>query len=328
MKTTTASPLREELRLKPGVNRVQTLSSRVLGLISACKTLVYESTLVLISIFPTRISYRMACALGRIRYRRQQQGRVRLSRAMQTRLAATPQEAEKWIRRYFELKSWEEVETWHWRRTQARHFDRLIEFEGLENLDNALAGGKGAVLCWGHFRGVFALMLGLAGRGYRLNAIRRKPLASQNRIGRWFNEQTTLMRQGAFRYLWVEPDNLKVAVETARALRRNEVVLVLLDGRFLAQSVDVKLLGQTVAIPSGPILIAQKTGSPLLNLSVHFEDYGRPHHVAAIGPPFYPASDVAASVQTCVSKLEEAIIREPASWIWYEDRTAWDGHQK
>jgi len=170
--------------------------------------------------------------------------------------------------------------------------------------------------------------LALAARGYKLNTIRRKPLGLQNRIGRWFNAQTTLIGHGACRFLWMEPENLRVAVEAGKALRRNEVVLVLLDGRFAAQSADVRFLGRRVAIPSGPILIARTTGTPLLDVSLRLEEGGVPHHVARIGRAFYPTSDVTASVQYCVSKLEEAIIEEPASWTWLEDRAIWDGHQR
>ncbi len=232
------------------------------------------------------------------------------------------------MRKYFELKSWDEVETWHSRRAGPGKIDTLIEYQGLENLDGALAAGKGAVLCAGHVRGLFVLMLGLAARGYKLNAIRRKPLGLQNRIGRWFNEQTTLVRHGACNFLWMEPNNLKAATRAGAALRNNEVLLVLIDGRFPAQSVDVKLLGRTVQIPSGPFIIAQTTGTPLLNLSLHFEERGHLHHVAKIGRPFYSSSDVAAAVQHCVSMLEEDIVSGPANWTWFEERAVWDGHQK
>lgn len=319
---------REEPDLKPEAHAVSTSSARFLRFVSAGKTLGYQSVLFLVSLFPTHLAYGMACALGRIRYRRQRDARLCLALAMQTGLGAGPREAMKQVRKYFELKSWDEVETCHCWRARASKIDKLIEFQGLQNLDRALAAGKGAILCTGHFRGLFVLMLALANRGYKLNAIRRKPLGLQNKIGRWFNAHTTLMHHRVCRFLWMAADNLRVAVEAGKALKRNEVVLVLLDSRFAAQSVEARLLGRTVAIPSGPILIARKTGTPLLDLSLHLENHGRPHHVVRIGRAFYPGSDIAASVQHCVSKLEEAIVQEPASWTWLEDRTTWDGHQR
>ncbi len=304
------------------------ISAKLLQFFSAGKTLVYQSALYLVSLLTAPLAYRVACALGRFRCRQQRDAQLRLAQAMQTGLAVSPRTAAEQVRKYFELKSWEEVETWRCRRAGVSEIQKMIEFQGLENLDDALAAGKGAMLCTGHFRGLFVLMLALAHRGYKLNAIRRKPLGLQNRVGRWFNSQTTLIDQGACQFLWMEPDNLRVAVEAGKALRRNEVVLVLLDSRFAAQSVETKLLGRSMAIPSGPVLIARTTGTPLLNLSLHLEENGHLHHVAKIGRAFYPTSDLAGSVQHCVSKLEEAIVQEPASWTWLEDRATWDGHQR
>ena len=300
----------------------------LIDLLIALKTLVYQSLVLVVSLLPTRLAYRMACVLGRIRYRRQKEARYHLARAMQSGLNASPQETEQFVRKYFELKSWEEVETWHCLSGQPGKIKKLIEFHGLENLDQALAAGRGAVLCTGHFRGLFILMLGLAARGYKLNAIRRQPLGLQNRIGRWFSAQTTLIRHEVCKFLWMHPGNLKVAIHAAAALRNNEILLVLIDGRFAAQSVDVKLLRRTLSISSGPIVIAQTTGAPLLNLSLRMEEQGHLRHVATIGPAFHPAPNVAASVQHCVSMLEEAIVSEPASWTWFEERAVWDDHQK
>jgi len=328
VKTATAGVSYAGLTSKVDANSLTSSGKRRPSVLSAIKTLIYQSLLFAVALLPTPLAYRLACIIGQTRYRRRGDASRRLARAMQSRLSVSSRESEEWTRRYFELEAWDEVETWHCRRAGRSKIRQLLEFEGIENLDQALAAGKGAVLCAAHFRGLFILMMALAERGYKLNAIRRKPLGRQNRIGRWFNDQTTLIRHGACNFLWMEPDNLKVAIHAGAALRRNEVVLVLIDGRFAAQSVDVTFMGQTVAIPFGPMVIARTTGSPLLNLSLRLDHHGQFRHFARIGPPFYPSADVAASVQHCMSELEGAIVQDPANWIWFEDRIVWNGHER
>jgi len=294
---------------------------------SAVKTLIYQLLIFSVALLPTSLAYRLSCVIGRIRHRRRRAATRRLAAAMKEKLAISSRESEKCVRRYFELGAWDEVETWHCRWHGPGKVEELVELHGLQNLDRALAAGKGAILCTGHIRALFILMLTLAQRGYKLNALRRKPVQLQNWLGRWFNEHSTLVKHGACNFIWMEHDNLKSAVRAGAALRRNEVLLVLLDSRFTPQSVDVTLLGETVQIPSGPIVIARTVGAPLLDLFVDLDDDGSLRHNIRFGSPYYPSEDVTASVQHCVSRLEEGIVSNPANWVWFEEREMWNAHQ-
>src|ERR1700691_5158605 len=101
MKTTPVSL--PHVPAQPGAeaHAVSNSSGMLAGLVGALKTLVYQSLLFLVSLLPTRLAYRMACAVGRIRHRRQKQARHRLAQAMQSGLGASPQEIEEWVRQYF-----------------------------------------------------------------------------------------------------------------------------------------------------------------------------------------------------------------------------------
>jgi KDO2-lipid IV(A) lauroyltransferase len=295
---------------------------------SVIKTIVYQAAVFSVALFPTSLAYRLACIIGRFRNRRRRVASRRLAGAMQAKLAISSGESEECARRYFELEAWDEVETWHCRWGGARKIEKLVELHGLENLDRALAAGKGAVLLTGHIRGLFILMLTLAQHGYKLNALRRKPLGLQNRLARWFNDQYTLISHGACNFIWMGPNNMKTAVQAGATLRRNELLLVLLDSRFTPQSVDANLLGETIQIPSGPVVIAKTIGSPLLNVFVDLNDTGPLRHNIRFGSAYYPSADIAASVQHCVSELEGGIVSNPANWIWFEEREMWNVHQQ
>ncbi|HTS70935.1 MAG TPA: hypothetical protein VMO17_18300 [Terriglobia bacterium] len=296
------------------------------SILAAIKTLIYQSLMFSVALLPTRLAYRLSCAIGRMRYRRRKNTAGRLTRAMQSKLAISAEEAGQWARRYFELEAWDEVETWHCRWAGPDKINKLAALEGLENLDCALAGGKGAVLCTGHIRGLFVLMLALAQRGYKLHGIRRKPLGLQGPLGRWFNEQHTLMRHGACSFLWMERDSLKTAVQAGGVLRRNEILLLLLDSRFSAQCVNANLLGGTVPIPSGTHIIARTLGAPFVGLFIDLDDRGPLRHRIQFGKPYYPTSDIPASVQYSVAEMEKGIVSNPGTWLWFEAREIWDGH--
>lgn len=68
-----------------------------------------------------------------------------------------------------------------------------------------------------------------------------------------------------------------------RLLKRNEVLLLALDGREGGSWQEVPFLGMTAKISPGPIKIAQSTGALLLPTVI--VRTGRYHHTVHIGEP-------------------------------------------
>jgi lauroyl/myristoyl acyltransferase len=139
---------------------------------------------------------------------------------------------------------------------------------------------------------------------------------AQNPVKRWFTDHFNRLLEDRFacRFLWTLPDSFGVAVQAANALRKNEIVLVLVDLSFSAENVDVDFLGGPARFPAGPALLAEATGAPLLDYYI-YRSKERPAQVAEIGPPATVTSGrTPEAVQECATRLETHIRRHPAGW--------------
>jgi len=261
-------------------------------------------------------------AIGRIKCRLKGSQTRQLREEIASSLGITEAQASERVDRSFGVVFWEDVESYFRLRVDKESLGELIEIRGIENLHTALEKGKGALLCTGHVRGIFMLMIALHLQGYKLNAIRRSPKGRQGPIARWLNRRTTLVEAGHCTFLWMQQDNLKVAVQAAKALRRNEIVIVLIDARFPTEPVQARLLNRPMPLPSGHVVLAQACGTPLLNFYIRSSD-GLPR-IAEIGKPHYAHNDVQASVQHCISELENEILKSPADWMWHQERGLWN----
>ena len=285
-------------------------------------TILYHSVLWSISLCPPERAFRIARQLGRTRYELMRGKAERLRREMQADLGTTLEESNRHATRAYELAFWEDLESHFYARMDRESMERFIEIRGLENLDFALAKGKGAILCTGHIRGLFTFIIALSFMGYKVNVIRRTPRGVQGPVGRWFNRRMTLIDSGRCNYLWMQENNLGVAVQAGNALRRQELVIVLIDARFGSEALEVQLLQHLLPLPTGHIVLAQACGAPLINFFVHSSEAGLPR-IARLDEPYYPPNDVAASVQHCASTLERNIRESPADWMWYPERELW-----
>jgi len=111
----------------------------------------------------------------------------------------------------------------------------------------------------------------------------------------------------------VSPTNPWVALQGLNVLRKNEVLFMLFDAPSTTRNIEVNFLGRRVAFPSGPAVLAKRSGAPLLNFYVYRADPWVPQ-IAEIGTPFYVNEDIAAAVQHYVSCLEDKILQHPANW--------------
>jgi KDO2-lipid IV(A) lauroyltransferase len=243
------------------------------------------------------------------------------------------EQAESVLRRSCELEASEFLEGCYIRFRSKRRIDDLVEIRGLDNLTAALEQGRGAILYSGHIRGQFSFFAALGAKGFKPNPVRLQLRSLQLPIRRWFGDRFNSLMASKFdcRFLWTERDSFGVAVLAANALRRNEVVNILIDLSFSAENAEVDFLGQPARFPLGPILLAQATGAPLLDYYVHRTDEWVPQ-IAEIGPALEVSAGTEATIQECARRLEERIRSHPADWgPWLiEDWklfATWDDHE-
>lgn len=166
---------------------------------------------------------------------------------------------------------------------------QFVTYEGLNNLTQALSGGKGVILLHPHFGNEECLMPAIGHKGFPVSQIasRWEPehlpgrlFALSNRIRR----HAWQMRIGTRERLPVGFVYIDEGLRNIyRLLRRNEVLLLALDGREGISWQEVPFLGMTAVISPGPMKIARSTGAAVLPAIIMRT--GLYQHTVHIGPP-------------------------------------------
>lgn len=169
------------------------------------------------------------------------------------------------------------------------NIDQFVTYEGLNNLSQALRGGKGVILLHPHFGNEECLMPAIGHKGFPASQVasRWEPVYLPGRLFALFNR----IRQHAWRMRIGTRERLPVGFvyideglrNIYRLLRRNEILLLALDGREGISWQDVPFLGMTAMISPGPMKIARSTGAAVLPTVIMRT--GLCHHTVHIGEP-------------------------------------------
>ncbi len=155
-------------------------------------------------------------------------------------------------------------------RFQASVVERLVEFQGLEHLEAALAAGRGAILLHGHFGPVHLPLVCLARMGFPMKQI---GLPSDEGLS-WVGKHV------AFRLRMQYEAKIPAQIIHARAFMRpvltwlgqNGALMITGDGSGTPDRIGVherlRFCGHPVMFPVGPARLAQKTGAALLPMFV------------------------------------------------------------
>jgi lauroyl/myristoyl acyltransferase len=283
----------------------------------------------LLALLPARLAYRAARWRGDWTFRHWPQKRDEVMRGLRQVLGegGGSVAAERLARDVFRIRSCEIIDLMLLR-GRARALRRLVDIRGREHLDAALAGGKGAIVCSAHFGSYLSGFSLLHASGYPVTTIGRwwwnYPPGQSSAAGRiWafvFARRVLRHRQRPNIEPW--PGRLQVAVQTAAALRDNEVITICSDAPPLdeerSRAVEVPFLGRKATLLPGVVTLAQLTGAPVLMVSVHrCADYR--HQVLEISPPTAMDGGTPAAFERCVAAMDAAITAHPAEWdFWFE----------
>jgi len=134
------------------------------------------------------------------------------------------------------------------------YVDRYIRLDGLEHLDRALEGKKGAVLVTGHFGSWELMGRALVLSGYPMKfivGVQRNPLVQD-----MMNDLRRAAGIGV-----VEPDSL---LRITRSLRSNSLVAMLSDQDAGPHGVFIDFFGEKASTPQGAARLAMMTGAPVI----------------------------------------------------------------
>jgi lauroyl/myristoyl acyltransferase len=275
---------------------------------------------------PAPLGYRIACWRGDRLYRWRTGERAELARNLRLVLGNELSEADahQVTREWFRLNSCQAVDVKRLRHG-AQPLRRLVEIRGREHLEAALAAGKGAILCTGHFGSYNSGFSVLHASGFPLTTIGRQysDPACLSSAQRWFWDRVwarPVLRHRQRPNIEPWPGRFEVAALAAAALRANEVVTIGLDapplGSDRARAVQVPFLGRQAGLLPGAVALAQVTGAPLLMGFVYrAADYC--HQVWEISAPVPVEGETALAFERCAGEVSAAIRRSPAHWEFW-----------
>ena len=190
----------------------------------------------------------------------------------------------------------------------------MIEVVGREHLDEALARGRGVVLCSGHFFGHFTAPVALSLLGYPMSIVGVFRDTLKEGGDQWYPERRqAVMESLGCRLLRIQAPGGGAGERAISALRANEVVLTFVDHTPVTRTAEVPFLGAPGFFPSGPAWLAQEVGAPLVFSHVRRTERWLPA-VVEVGSPFWVTDYVEAAVRRLVASLEAAILADPPSW--------------
>jgi len=188
-----------------------------------------------------------------------------------------------------------------------------IEIKGEERLREALARNKGVIALSAHFGNFIMIGPRLVAQGYDFNVVIKLP-----REERFASLQNGYCARAGVNVIPARPRRQSVA-QIIRALRRNEIVLVIPD-EFKTTGVEVSFLGHRAPAPKGPVTIAQRTGAAVLPVFMVRDAQDRLTLHVKPEIRFVQTEDreedLRVNTDRFVREIETMVRRHPDQWSW------------
>lgn len=195
---------------------------------------------------------------------------------------------------------------------------KRVQIEGRENLDQALARGRGVILVSAHF-GNFPLLLGrLAIDGYKVGGI-MKPMHDAGMEKIFFKKREKF----GVRTIYSQPRN-ECVNNSIHALRDNELIFIPIDQNFGTGGVFVNFFGQKAATATGPVILAQRTKAALIPCFILRQADDQHKIIFETELKLEEGKDaqdvILVNIQKLTDIIESYIRKYPAEWGWIHRR--------
>lgn len=270
--------------------------------------LLYKILRGLAAILPLRIAYLIADCISLVSFAVFRSRTRNLMSNLAIALEASPQEPDKQKISRLALAA-----TINFGRTvvdtlKIQDVERLknrFEIKGIENLDAALAKGRGVVIATAHL-GSWELAGALLSRmGYRIATV----------AGQQFNALLSRFVIQSKTKSGIMVFSAQKILSIFRELRRGAVVVLHIDGDQFFGGVPVRFFNREVMMPRGPAALALACGSPLLcAVSIR-----RKNRIEIIFEEEIPTDGKThlEITQSVVNAIESKIVRNLDQWLMF-----------
>ena len=187
--------------------------------------------------------------------------------------------------------------------------------EGEEILKNHLSRKKGILAFTAHF-GLWEIAAYAVSKQKKLNVIAR-PLDNP-----LLEKELSRMRINVGSHVIYK---MNAARHVLKALRRNEIVAVLIDQNVLRkESVFVRFFGKKASTTPSLATFFLRTKAPIIPIFC-YPSARHSYHVKIMEPPYLKLTgdvhkDVTNITQICTDIIEKEIKKHPHMWLWFHDR--------
>lgn len=193
--------------------------------------------------------------------------------------------------------------------------EREVRFEGQEHYEDAFSRGKGVLLVTAHYGNWEMMGPRLFRAGYRVSAVSRT--ADDPGLERMIESIRT--RCGL-----QQIPRRQAARQGLAALRRNEILAILLDQNTAEGGIFVPFFGHPASTATGPAVFALKTGAAIVPTFCLREADGT--HTMKAWPPIFPqptgdrTRDIWELTAQVTRSIELQIRERPELWCWLHNR--------
>lgn len=192
---------------------------------------------------------------------------------------------------------------------------RITKIDGLEYFDESYKKGKGVIALTGHIGNFELLAAWFSLKGYKVSVIGRELYDPR------LDDLLVKSRQNVG--LENIPSSASVK-HVIKALRSGRALGVLADqDSTRVRGVFVNFFGMPARTPVGPVLLAYKTGAPIVPMAIVREDNNYKIIVKPSIELIFSENrekDIIDVTQKCTQVLESIIKEYPDQWLWMHDR--------
>jgi len=195
-----------------------------------------------------------------------------------------------------------------------RNINQYVRIVGKENMIEALAHGRGAVLATAH-SGNWELLGGaLALNGFPMIGVAQKQTNEQ--MDQFINEYRTLVGMHVTYKSGVR--------EMIRLLGEGKVIGMLMDQNAGRNGVIVNFFNRPASAPQGPAFLARMKNAPIVPAFITENKDGT--HTVIVKEPVWVnqtehrEQDILAATQQLTSIIEQHIQAYPHEWFWLHNR--------